>query len=85
MYGIEHQLELGPKVEGNAYELTSDQAERLPWSLEEAVNATDSSAIVRELLGEEFVDLFLHTRRWELECERSAVTDWERARYLELI
>lgn len=85
LWGIENRVEPPALCRGNAYELHGGDVTVLPWTLEEAVEALDGGTLARELLGREFVDHFVATRRWELECARSAVTDWERARYLEMI
>lgn len=85
LYGLEQELEPSELLEGNAYDLEPDQVVVLPTTLDEAVEALDKSQLVRELLGTEFVEHFLATRRWELKCARLAVTDWERVRYFEMI
>jgi glutamine synthetase len=84
LYGIEQGLTLdAPAVSGNAYE--ADDAEPLPSNLREATERLADSEVARELFGEEFVDHFVRTRRWELEQFEKAVTDWELHRYFELI
>jgi glutamine synthetase len=62
-----------------------DRAERLPRSLEEATALMAQSALARELLGEAFVNHFVETRTWEVRRFQQAVTDWELARYMELV
>lgn len=85
IWGIETGVEPPALCSGNAYDLDGEDVTTLPWTLEEAVAALDNGNLARELLGHEFVDHFVATRRWELERARSVVTDWERARYLEMI
>lgn len=85
IWGIENKVEPPDLCDGNVYEAAGDDIPVLPWTLEEAVGALDGGDLARAILGREFVDHFIATRRWELECARSAVTDWERARYLEMI
>ena len=41
--------------------------------------------MVRELFGDGFVDHFVATREWEWRQSQEAVTDWELARYFEII
>jgi glutamine synthetase len=41
--------------------------------------------LARELLGEAFVNHFVETRTWEVRRFEQAVTDWELARYMELV
>lgn len=58
-----------------------NDAEPLPRSLDEALDALDGSAMVRSALGDEFVDYFLLIKRFELERFQAAVTDWEHREY----
>jgi glutamine synthetase len=83
LYGIEHELPLAtPPVEGSAYLV---KAERLPRNLHEATDRLADSRLAREILGEEFVDHFVRTRRWEWRQFQDAVTSWELQRYFEII
>ncbi|MES1209023.1 MAG: glutamine synthetase, partial [Pseudomonadota bacterium] len=84
LYGIRHKLRLpsGP-VAGNGY--ADAAAPVLPRDLHEATDRLERSAIARELFGAEFVDHFVATRRWEWRQFGKAVTDWELARYFEII
>jgi glutamine synthetase len=84
LHGIRKGLTPPPPVTGNAYEQVDD-AVALPASLEAAAAALAGSTTARTLLGDAFVDHFAATRRWEVNQSRSAVTDWEIARYLEHI
>jgi len=81
LWGIEHEVEPGEPVTGNAYR--SDAAP-LPRNLRDAITLLDRSTIARELLGEEFVDHYLRTRTWEVRQYERAVTTWELERYFEL-
>lgn len=85
LYGIENKLEPPELLEGNAYALGEDQVVMLPRTLEEAVEALDKGKLARELLGEEFVEHFVATRRWESESHQAIVSDWERSRYFEMV
>jgi glutamine synthetase len=80
LYGIEHELELGPALEGNAY--VSD-AERFPHALREAIERLESSAVARELLGDEVIDHYLNYARTEQELFDRTVTGYERERMFE--
>jgi glutamine synthetase len=82
LHGIGKGLAPPAAVTGNAYELADDTV-ALPASLEAAAEALACSTTARTLLGDAFVDHFAATRRWEVNQSRSAVTDWEIARYLE--
>ena len=84
LHGIRKGLAPPTPVTGNAYEQADDTV-ALPASLEAAAAALAGSTTARTLLGDAFVDHFAATRRWEVNQSRSAVTDWEIARYLEHI
>lgn len=81
LYGIERALELPEETRGDA----SAHGAPLPLTLEHAVAALAKSAAAREILGEEFVDHYVISREWEVRQYRTAVTDWELARYFEAV
>jgi glutamine synthetase len=84
LYGIEHQLPLDlPAAGGNNAD--SEHIARLPHTLAEATDGLDASALAREFFGHDFVRHFVETRRWEWRRFNQSVTDWELARYLELV
>ncbi len=62
-----------------------EEGQRLPRSLVEATARLKASARARELLGAGFVDHFVATREWEWQRFMQVVTEWELARYLEII
>ena len=80
LYGIEHELELGPALEGNAY--VSD-AERFPHALREAIGRLESSTVARELLGDDVIDHYLNYARTEQDLFDKTVTGYERERMFE--
>jgi len=83
--GIEQKLELPPVVEGNGYEDPGEGVMPLPGTLHEATRAFQGSEAARELFGDTFVDHFAATRDWEDRENRKAVSDWDLARYFEII
>lgn len=83
LYGIEHELELGAPVAGSGYD--DRDAPTLPRNLDEATERFERSELARELFGDDFVTHFSATRRWEWRQFGRAVTDWELARYFEII
>ena len=92
LYGIEHKLELPPRLDGNAYDpatvanaLATGQIRALAHNLTTATDLLENSEIAREYLGPDFVEHFVATRRWEVKEYEKAVTNWDRRRYLELI
>jgi glutamine synthetase len=84
LWGIENQVELPPIVNGSAYDNAGD-AEPLPSSLAEATRRFAASKVARELFGDAFVDHFAATREWEDRQARKHVSDWDLARYFEII
>ena len=80
LYGIENELDPGDAISGNAY--ISD-IERVPTTLREAADLFDSSALAREVFGDEVVDHYVHAARVEVAAYDAAVTDWERVRGFE--
>ncbi|WVQ70556.1 hypothetical protein IAR50_000075 [Cryptococcus sp. DSM 104548] len=66
--------------------VTRETLKHLPTSLESATKAfMAKDSIAREVLGDFFVDHYGGTREHELDLHRKAVTDWEVARYFELV
>ena len=85
LWGIEQRIEPDAAIAGNAYE-RQDRPERgLPSTLWEAAHRLKGSQAARELFGAEFVDHYAATREWEEREARKAVTDWQLARYFEII
>jgi glutamine synthetase len=85
LWGIEHRIEPGPAVTGNAYDQTLPGALALPRTLGESAQRLKGSAVARDLFGDAFVEHFAATREWEEREFRKHVTDWELARYFEII
>ena len=85
LWGIENKVEPEPVVEGNAYDMTFPDSLALPRTLWEAAQRLKASAMAREWFGEEFVHHFAASREWEEREFRRHITDWELARYFEII
>ena len=84
LYGIERGLTLEqPATQGSAY--LDDSVERLPRNLQIATQKLADSKTAREILGDDFVSHYVATREWEWRQFQDAVTDWETARYFEII
>jgi glutamine synthetase len=83
LYGIENRLTVPDAVRGSGYD--DIRAATLPKNLHEATARFEKSTIARELFGEKFVEHFAGTRHWEWRQFCRAVTDWELARYFEII
>jgi glutamine synthetase len=85
LWGIEHAMEPTSPVHGSAYDLPEGDAPMLPRTLWESAQALRGSTAARELFGSPFVDHFAATREWEEREFRRHITDWELARYFEII
>jgi glutamine synthetase len=85
LWGIEHRIEPDAPIEGNAYAREHPPHRRLPATLYEAAERLAASQPARTLFGDEFIEHFAATRQWEEREFRKAVTDWELARYFEII
>lgn len=85
LWGIEHGIEPDAPIQGNAYEKKFPKKRQLPRTLHEAAGRLHKSDAARELFGDDFVEHFAATREWEEREFRKAITDWELARYFEII
>ena len=70
---------------GNAYERKLPAKRQLPRTLTEAAALLARSKPAQELFGTAFVEHFAASREWEEREFRRVVTDWELARYFEII
>ena len=82
LLGIEKKLALAPEFDGPGE--SDPDAPKLPGGLEEALAGLEADTDMRALLGEDFVQLFLTVKRFELARFLAHVTDWERDEYLEI-
>jgi glutamine synthetase len=80
LQGVEHELELPPPYEGNAY---ASDAERFPPTLRAAVARVERGTVARAAFGDEVVDHYLNAARAEQRLFDGVVTDYERARMFE--
>lgn len=85
LWGIEHRQEPDAPIVGNAYERTFPAEQALPRTLFEAAERLEKSKAARALFGDAFVEHYAATRKWEEREFRKAITDWELARYFEII
>jgi glutamine synthetase len=85
LYGIEHKMEPTEMVRGNAYEQKHPVELALGRDIYTAAAALSASAAARELFGDAFVEHYAATREWEGKEFSRHVTDWEMARYFEII
>jgi glutamine synthetase len=80
MYGIEHQLELGPELTGNAY---TSGLPTVPRHLRAARDAFQASEVARACFGDVVVDHYTNMADVELAAFDAVVTDWELRRSFE--
>jgi len=85
LYGIEHKIEPTKPIVGNSYEMKHPAKFDLPRTLWDAAQRLKKSTAARDLFGDAFVDHHAATREWEEREFRKAITDWELARYFEII
>ena len=85
LWGIEHHIEPDAAIVGNAYQQAQPAQRQLPATLFEAAERLRASKAARALFGDAFVEHHAATRQWEEREFRKAITDWELARYFEII
>ena len=79
--GIENKLELPAPFVGDAYE--GKDLHAVPSTLRAATEALDKSTLLRKAFGDDVIDHYVHTAKWEqFEADRR-VTDWELKRGFE--
>jgi len=81
LHGIENKLELEPPYQGNAYE--NQSLREVPHTLREALEELDRSEAMRAAFGDDVIEHYLHTGRWEQSEYDRRVTDWEVIRNFE--
>jgi glutamine synthetase len=81
--GIANQVEPPDIFTGDVY--AAQHLPRVPRTLRDATDLFESSAFVKESLGEDVVQHYRHFFRTEQNAFDNAVTDWERQRYFERI
>jgi glutamine synthetase len=82
-HGVQEALRPPPPVDGDAYR--ADRAvigRALPRSLDAALDALEGDGVLCRALGPEIVETFLTVKRFELERQRTWVSDWDVAEYL---
>ena len=77
--GIKNRIEPGEPV-GKEYDY--DEVKVLPVSLLEAARFAKNSEFIKNVLGEDFANMFIRVKKQESEEYMQQVTDWERRNYL---
>ena len=80
-----NEVEPEPLVDGNAYDRKFPARLALPRTLWDAAQRLKGSKMARDWFGERFVEHFAATREWEEREFRKHISDWELARYFEII
>ena len=88
--GIENNYELPAAVEEDIFEMNTQERaqagiESLPGSLGAAIEATESSELVREALGDHIFEKFIANKKIEWNQYRTQVTPWELEKYLPVL
>jgi glutamine synthetase len=90
LQGIKDKLEAPAPVEDDVYEFSAAEREKhgieiLPGSLGEAIDQMEKGKVVKEALGDHAYEQYLRNKTAEWDSFRTAVTDWEVDRYLEIL
>jgi glutamine synthetase len=80
--GLEREIALGAMCSGDPH---AEAFERLPGSLDRAIDNFASSDFARQLYGDVFHDTYVTMLKHEVEAYGRHVGEWERARYLEVM
>ena len=91
--GIEHEITPPDPIAVTGWGLPAEGWPHLPTSISRATAALAADARFRSVLGDEFAQFWINTRRWEWlmfhttggDPEATAVTPWELDRYFELV
>ena len=79
-HGLTRKLDPGPAVVGDGYAVAARETYRLPANWFSAVDLFDQSTVLRDYLGDRFVDMFVSVKRTEQARFFEAVTsldfDW---------
>ncbi len=81
--GIDRNLDPGPALVGNGYR--RDPSPVIPRTLGEAAQSFRDSATARECFGDAVVDHYAAVGQHEWSTFLTAVSDWDRDRYLDSI
>ena len=85
IWGIKNRIEPTKPIVGNAYATNLDSEFSFPKTLGEAARKLKASKVAREIFGDVFIDHYAMTREWEESEQLKAITDWQLARYFEII
>ena len=82
-HGLTNRIDPGPATSGDGYAAAAQSGAMLPVDWLAAIDRFDRSAIMRDYLGEEFVDLFVTVKRTEYSRFNAVVTPLDHHWYLQ--
>ena len=82
LYGINHKLEPGEDISGNAY---LHDAPKLPGSWNTALESFEMGQTVTSFLSRELIDMYCACKKQEMDVFAKQVTDFEHNTYLETV
>ena len=85
LWGIENRVEPTAPVKGNSYAAKHPKRLALPRTLWDSAQRLKASGMAKDWFGSAFVDHFAASREWEEREYRRHISDWELARYFEII
>ena len=85
LWGIENRVEPTAPVKGNSYAAKHPKRLALPRTLWDSAQRLKASDMARDWFGAAFVEHFAASREWEEREYRRHISDWELARYFEII
>jgi glutamine synthetase len=79
-HGLTHKIDPGPPIVGDGYAAAAKMDQRLPANWFSALDAFEASAVMKDYLGQRFVEMFTTVKRTEqdrfFEVVTSADYDW---------
>jgi len=85
LWGIENRVEPTAPVKGNSYAAKHPKRLALPRTLWDSAQRLKASDMAGDWFGAGFVEHFAASREWEEREYRRHISDWELARYFEII
>ena len=88
--GIANKYDLPSPQEEDIYHMSDEERKKagitsLPGSLNDAIQLTEGSKLIREALGEHVFKAFIANKKAEWDAYRTNVTQWELERYLPML
>ncbi|MDQ1327172.1 MAG: glutamine synthetase, partial [Candidatus Poribacteria bacterium] len=90
MEGIEKEYELAEPIERNVYEMSEEERKELgiatlPSSLQEAIELTENSELVKKALGDHIFEKFIENKKMDWDKYRIQITQYELDKYLPIL